>query len=433
MDCSTSMASHAVVRNWSLEPTEAAECEVARVIASQFDVGLIQEVERFRERGNINLHTFRIRSDQGDFLLQRLNTEVFAFPDRVMSAMEQWTVCQRTTLKDRPEITWEPITLVSTVDRKPFLRFRIGGQVNVWRLMVQIPDVVTFKSLSELPNRAAQLALAEQVGRGLALNADLTADLDTDRLQPSLLGYRDTFGYYAQFESVLGGHRDMDSVAHLLPESEELRAATASNYVLSPGIGDAEAESRRMDPTLRPFIELAQQAKEHGLTLAEGVRTGWLRRTPIHGDTKIDNFLFDRETLAVRSLIDLDTIMPYTWLADWGDCVRSLCNVAGEKERNLDSVQVDREIYQAVASGFLGTTERARTEEIALMVDAVEVIALELGLRFLTDYLRGDNYFALGTGDAPDLNKVRAMVQLTLFKRLRDARPALEAIVAQGA
>lgn len=427
-----SMAAHAVVRNWSLEPTEAAECEVARVIASQFDAGVIQEVERFRERGNINLHTFRVQSSQGDYLLQRLNTEVFAFPDRVMAAMEQWTIAQREALKSRPEITWEPITLVPTTDGKPFLSFRIGGQINVWRLMVQIPDVVTFKSLSELPDRSAQRALGEQVGRGLALNADLTADLDTEQLRPSLLGYRDTHGYYAQFEAVLRAHRDMDSVAHLVPTDEELRAATATCYVLSPTIGDAEAESRRLDPLLRPFIELALESKEHGLTLAEGVRTGWLRRTPIHGDTKIDNFLFDRETLAVRSLIDLDTIMPYTWLADWGDCVRSLCNVAGEKERDLSQVQVDREIYEAVAAGFLGTTERASPEEVALMVDAVEIIALELGLRFLTDYLRGDNYFALGPGDAPDLNKVRAMVQLTLYSRLREARPELEAAVANG-
>jgi hypothetical protein len=428
MDCAMSMATHAVVRNWSLEPTEAAECEVARVIASQFQVGNIAKVERFRERGNINLHTFHIETDLGHFLLQRLNTDVFAYPERVMETMQNWTDCQRSALKERPEITWEPITLIPTVEDHPFLRFRIGGTLNVWRMMRQIPDITTFKSLSEVPTREAQLALAEQVGRGLALNADLTADLDTESMRPSLPGYRDTHGYYAQFESVLAGHRELDAV--LLPEDEEVRAATAACYTLSPLLGDAEAENRRLDPDLRPYLELIAEAKEHALTLADGVRSGWLRCTPIHGDTKIDNFLFDRQTWGVRSLIDLDTIMPYTWLADWGDCVRSLCNVAGEKERDLDLVQVDQEIYGAVAAGFLGTTERAKPEEVALMVDAVEIIALELGLRFLTDHLRGNNYFSLGTDDPEDLNLVRGKVQLTLYRRLREARPQLEAVVA---
>jgi hypothetical protein len=63
------------------------------------------------------------------------------------------------------------------------------------------------------------------------------------------------------------------------------------------------------------------------------------------------------------------------------------------------------------------------------MADAVEIITLELGLRFLTDYLRGDNYFGLGENDPDDLNKTRAIVQLTLYQRLRDARPWTEALL----
>jgi hypothetical protein len=67
------------------------------------------------------------------------------------------------------------------------------------------------------------------------------------------------------------------------------------------------------------------------------------------------------------------------------------------------------------------------------MVDAVEVIALELGTRFLTDYLRGDNYFKLSAADPPDLNKTRGRAQLTLFERLREnadaARKVIESLV----
>jgi hypothetical protein len=122
----------------------------------------------------------------------------------------------------------------------------------------------------------------------------------------------------------------------------------------------------------------------------------------------------------VKALVDLDTIMPHTWLADWGDMVRSLVNVAGEKERDLTRVQVDLDVFRAVARGFLSTAREVTAAEVDLMAEAPQIIALELGLRFLTDYLRGDSYFKLGPADPPDLNRVRAMAQLELFRKLRE-------------
>ena len=150
------------------------------------------------------------------------------------------------------------------------------------------------------------------------------------------------------------------------------------------------------------------------------MESGRIRRLAIHGDTKLDNFLFSTRTGRVKALVDLDTIMPHTWLADWGDMVRSLVNVAGEKERDLSRVQVDMDVYRAVARGFLSTARRVTPAEVGLMADAPQIIALELGLRFLLDYLRGDSYFKLGPADPPDLNGVRAMAQLSLFRRLRE-------------
>jgi hypothetical protein len=80
------------------------------------------------------------------------------------------------------------------------------------------------------------------------------------------------------------------------------------------------------------------------------------------------------------------------------------------------------EVYRSVARGFLSTAREVTPAEVELMADAPQIIALELGLRFLTDYLRGDSYFTLGPADPPDLNRVRAMAQLTLFLRFRECR-----------
>jgi hypothetical protein len=78
------------------------------------------------------------------------------------------------------------------------------------------------------------------------------------------------------------------------------------------------------------------------------------------------------------------------------------------------------DVFRAVARGFLSTAREVTPAEVDLMADAPQIIALELGLRFLTDYLRGDSYFTLGPADPPDLNRVRAMAQLALFRRLRE-------------
>jgi hypothetical protein len=104
-----------------------------------------------------------------------------------------------------------------------------------------------------------------------------------------------------------------------------------------------------------------------------------------------------------------------------------MVNVAGEKERDLSKVVVDRDVYESVAKGFLTAATEVTDNEVALMVSAVQAITLELGLRFLTDYLRGDTYFQLAEGDPADLNKVRAMVQLTLYQRLAEFGPEAEA------
>ena len=109
-------------------------------------------------------------------------------------------------------------------------------------------------------------------------------------------------------------------------------------------------------------------------------------------------------------------------MAVLADMVRSLCNVAGEKERDLSKIRVDMAVYRALAQGFLSTAKRVPTPEIELMSDAVRIITLELGVRYLTDYLRGDSYFVLAASDPRDLNKLRAMVQLTLFRRLTELK-----------
>lgn len=402
-------------------------------IASRFQLNGLGEIEEFGQKGNINLHTYLVKDADGkEHLLQRINSDVFRKPHRVMRAMRAWIQAQEDYLASgkAPSWTiWQPISLVPSMSGDASFDLSDRQGVSVWRMMVKIPDSVSHKSLAELPTRAEQMRAAEEMGRGLALSADFVSQMPLDGLKSSLPGYRDTDGYYRQLHSVLAGNTYLEQCEKDLPLDDEVRESTESLYILA--ISEAAAQARREDPELRPFIQLAVEAQQDGMALCRAAAEGVIRTVAIHGDTKIENFLFCDDSGRVRCLVDLDTIMPYTWLADWGDMLRSLVNVAGEKERDLSKVQVDREVYEAVARGFLSSVSEATEEEIGMMARSVEAIALELGIRFLADYLRGDNYFMLGDTDPADLNKVRAMVQLRLYQELRSSREWAEAMIQE--
>jgi len=387
-----------------------------RWIVTQFQVSDQVEVLPFPGKGNINLHTYEIKVEGLSYLLQKVNSSVFAFPYRVMNGMCQSIQAQRESLKVSSVENWEPIELVPTKEGKDFLDLTDEHGWSVWRLMVKIPDSCSFKSLSELPDRDKQLELAEEIGKGLAIYSDLTSSIDASTFEGSLPGYRDTALYFAQFHSVLAGNRSMGDALVLMPEDPVLKTSAGPHFVVS--CPDEVYESRLNDPEVKRCIELIKSRERFAMQLWEAMRVGLIRNTLIHGDTKIENFLFDTKSLTVKSLVDLDTIMSFTWLADYGDMLRSMVNIAGEKESNPDNIQVDKEVFKSVTKGFLKTSNQVTLDEIELMFASIQIITLELGVRFLTDYIKGDTYFMLGEGDPEDLNKIRGIAQITLFKRL---------------
>ena len=387
-----------------------------RWIVTQFQVNDQVEVLPFPGKGNINLHTYEIKVEGLCYLLQKVNSSVFAFPYRVMNGMCQSIQAQRESLKDSSVQNWEPIELVPTKEGKDFLDLTDEHGWSVWRLMVKIPDSCSFKSLSELSDRDKQLELAEEIGKGLAIYSDLTSSIDASTFEGSLPGYRDTALYFAQFHSVLAGNRSMGDALALMPEDPVLKTSAGPHFVVS--CPDEVYESRLNDPEVKRCIELIKSRERFAMQLWEAMRVGLIRNTLIHGDTKIENFLFDTNSLTVKSLVDLDTIMSFTWLADYGDMLRSMVNIAGEKESNPDNIQVDKEVFKSVTKGFLKTSNQVTLAEIELMFASIQIITLELGVRFLTDYIKGDTYFMLGEGDPEDLNKIRGIAQITLFERL---------------
>jgi hypothetical protein len=409
------------------------ELERARNIAANFSLSDPLAVSEFSNKGNINQQTYAISSgrakDRKEFLLQLLNPSVFTNPEAVMHSMIACIQTQNDALAkgaiDAGE--WETIRLIPTRDGKDYFAATHGDGKECWRMMTRIDEIVTFRSLREISNLDLRLHIAEQAGRGLALFGALTAEMDGSHVVSPLPGYRNTELYFNQLLSVLAGCRTPQECAPYLPSDPIIRESAQLHFMIR--LDSEEYRRRAEDPDLRRYINLALEQKSFGLSLMRKMETGELKKVVVHGDTKLDNFLFSAQTCQVRALVDLDTIMPHTWLSDWGDMARSLVNISGERERDLSNIDVDLDIFAALAKGYLHTNRCPDSRELDLMSDAPQIMALELGVRFLADYLRGDSYFQLRPEDPPDLNKTRAMVQFRLFERLQNKSLTVKQII----
>lgn len=407
----------------------------ALAIASLFDLPRPIEVFDFPEKGNINRETYLIAAGpvkkRAEYILQQLNPSVFKKPADVIRTMLSCIEAQRKAISEgalQNDGEWETIRLIPTKEGGACLETICADGPSCWRMMTRIGHARSYKSLREISGTPMKLKAAAEAGRGLALFGTLTAAMNPQQVHCALPGYRHTGLYYDQLFSVVAGNRSPAEASLCLPADPELRQSTEEYFLVQAG--EEEYRRRLEDPLVRRCTELALEQNSYALKLARGMETGDLRTVIIHGDTKLENFLFSTRTGKAIALVDLDTIMPHTWLSDWGDMARSLINPAGEKETDPARIIVDLEVFESAARGFLSAARHAREQEVALMVDAVQIMSLELGVRFLADYLRGDNYFRLGPFDPPDLNKTRALVQFRLFEIVHSGTGRFESVIA---
>lgn len=125
-------------------------------------------------------------------------------------------------------------------------------------------------------------------------------------------------------------------------------------------------------------------------------RTGY-----IHGDCRIEHLVLD-EAGNAAGILDLDTVMWGNWAWEFGDLVRSVSSDRPHPSR-----------FEAAARGYVGEAGVAATAEDLVL--APRYTTYMLGVRFLTDHLRGDVYFkTVSRGE----NLERAAAQFRLVEAL---------------
>jgi len=149
----------------------------------------------------------------------------------------------------------------------------------------------------------------------------------------------------------------------------------------------------------------------------------------IHHDTKISNVLFDEQQKGL-CVIDLDTVMPGYFFSDVGDMMRTYLSPANEEEADLSKIYIRENVFRAICGGYLSEMRNILTEEEKrYFVFSGELMIYMQAIRFLTDYLSNDIYYA---PKYPEHNLNRAKNQFKLLNEYVLAKEKLQQLVTEA-
>lgn len=354
--------------------TSAADAGAARALEAARAFRLTGTPRTAVPFGSGHIHdSYSIRcetpSGATHYLLQRLNTNVFRDIPALVGNADLVTRTLREGLERRG---------VTDLERRCLrcLETTSGGGSHVdehgdeWRGFVQIEGACSFDTVSS-PDQARRAALA------FGDFAALLSHLDPASLRLTIPAFHD---YDARFEAF---------------ETAIARDTAGRADAAKPEIAGLRAARERLAREL-PAADLA----------ALPVRA-------VHNDCKLNNVLFDEITGEALCVIDLDTVMPGTLLADFGDLVRTAACRETEDSRALDRIRAEPVLYAALALGYLeGSASWITPAERELLPLAGPLVALEAGLRFLTDHLDGDVYYRVAR-QGHNLDRARTQLRLT--------------------
>ena len=319
--------------------------------------------------GHINT-TLKIGTDCGrTFILQKINHHVFKDPVQVMKNATAVTV----HLQKKDPDPLHTLHFIPTKEGEFCYRDEKG---DYWRMYEFVPGMAL-----DTPETPEDLYAA---GLGFGRFQQMLLDFPASTLHETIPRFHDTPNRFAQLEAAVAADRvgRLANVQELLPwvmEQKPLAGVLLENHQLP------------------------------------------LRVT--HNDTKLNNVLLDRETRQPLCILDLDTVMPGLSAFDFGDAIRYGAAVAGE-DAATNSMDIER--FTQYTKGFLeGVPNLTEAEILALPMGAF-LMTLEVGIRFLADYLDGDRYFRVAFSEH---NLIRAKNQLMLAKDIKSKLPLMADII----
>lgn len=339
--------------------------EVCRIFGIEGD---LTEVEVMRD-GHINTTYVVFFNENGKikkYLVQGINTHVFKKPDELMDNIVGVTTYLREKIQENGgDPDRETLTFLPAKDGKYFYYY----DEKCWRIYHFIDSSYTI-------NIIKNPSVFENAGKSFGL------------FQKNLSGY--------PMESLYEIIKDFHNTPKRL---ENLKASVAADVK-----GRAAA--------VKDDIDFALSREKDTKIVLKLYRDGLIPLRVTHNDTKLNNVLMDENTGLPVAVIDLDTVMPGSYLYDFGDAIRFGATRAAEDEKDLSIVNFEIELFEKFAQGYLEKCGSSLTEtEIEMLPYASIMLTLECGMRFLGDYLNGDIYFKIHR-EGHNLDRARTQFKL---------------------
>lgn len=329
--------------------------------------------------GHINL-TYMVKTDTGrDYILQRINKYVFNDPKAVMENVGAITQY----LRERVEDPREALNFIPAGDG---VYYYVDDEQEYWRCY--------------------------EFADGVCLEAPET---DSDFYESAIA--------FGRFQNLLSEF-PAETLHETIPEFHN----TVDRYRIFHEALKKDACGRAKD--IKKEISFLLTREVEGGTLQKMLEKGLLPLRVTHNDTKLNNVLLDKKTRKALCVLDLDTVMPGLSLFDFGDSIRFGAATAAEDEKDLSKMTINLKLFEIYTRGFMTACPSLTPKEIEMLPMGAKIITLELAVRFLTDYLNGDQYFKT---EYPEHNLVRARTQMKLVADMESKWDQMQNIVAQVA
>lgn len=343
---------------------------LSNIIRFYFPQRLVSEISPFGNGHINNTYLVRLHGEKPAFILQRINTQ--AFPDPLGIA-ETHVKLEEAVFKTKEQLTIA--RLIRTADGK---KIHIDEEGNYWRLTTYIPDSYS-----------------------LEMNVDKHHAFEAGN----------AFGWFARS-------------CHKL-DPADFKEPIKDFHCLNFRVKQLELAVRNdIADRLKEVENLVLFYLEYGknfLDIESLINSGQIPLRIVHNDTKTNNLLF-RDNKAV-AVIDLDTVGPGILFYDYGDALRTCANIAKEDEEDLNKVGFNIETFEAFTHGYMRQVRSiVNSKEEELFYKAPFLMTYIMGIRFLTDYLKGDIYYKISYGQH---NLTRSMVQKTLIDHMENKKPMI--------
>lgn len=331
--------------------------------------------------GHINKTYLVTTSTKQKYILQQINTAVFKKPKEVMKNIARVTnYIRQKSLAEEGDVSRVALEIVPTNLDKNYIKF---GET-YWRCYKFINGARTYEKIEDKKQ-------FYEVGKAIGKFQKQLNDFPIDELFVTIPDFHNTPKRFQTFLEV------------------------------------AKHDKHNRGMSCFNEFKFVIDREQHLGLIMKALEQKHIPYRVTHNDTKLNNVMLDEETNQAICVIDLDTVMPGSVLFDFGDAIRIGASTALEDERDLSKVQLDLELFHQFSLGFLEETKLHLNEyELRYLVDSTYIITLECGMRFLTDYLDGDQYFKTHY-DVHNL--VRARNQFKLVREIEEKREHMQHII----